>query len=81
MINPETKNPHTAHTTNPVPFIMTTDPDEHCFVEDDEDQEEGALCDVAPTVLALMVSDLLFLTFTQKVGHDIDALACIFAGP
>ena len=49
-------------------------------MEDDEDQEEGALCDVAPTVLALMVSGVLFLTFTQKVGHDVDALVCVFAG-
>lgn len=63
MVNPDTGNPHTAHTTNPVPFIMTTDPKEYSFVEDVEGQEEGALCDVAPTILALMVSPLLSLTF------------------
>jgi len=62
MVNPDTGNPHTAHTTNPVPFIMTADPKEYPFVQDVEDQEEGALCDVAPTVLALMVSRLLFFT-------------------
>ena len=59
MINPDTGNPHTAHTTNPVPFIMTADPVEYSFVQDVEGQEEGALCDVAPTVLVLMVRRLL----------------------
>ena len=57
MINPETGAPHTAHTTNPVPFIMTGDPKKYAFIEDkdkDSDEEGGALCDVAPTVLALM---------------------------
>jgi 2,3-bisphosphoglycerate-independent phosphoglycerate mutase len=56
MINPETGDPHTAHTTNPVPFIITGDPKELSFSEDKKDgeQEEGALCDVAPTVLAIL---------------------------
>ncbi|PVG04611.1 putative phosphoglyceromutase [Serendipita vermifera] len=54
MINPETGNPHTAHTTNPVPLIMTADPNKYTFAEDGADEEEGALCDVAPTILALM---------------------------
>jgi bisphosphoglycerate-independent phosphoglycerate mutase len=54
MINPETGNPHTAHATNPVPFIMTADPNEYSFGKDAEDEEEGALCDVAPTILDLM---------------------------
>ncbi|GBE77285.1 cofactor-independent phosphoglycerate mutase [Sparassis crispa] len=55
MINPETGAPHTAHTTNAVPFIMTG-PKELKFAEDKKDgeEEEGALCDVAPTVLAVM---------------------------
>jgi 2,3-bisphosphoglycerate-independent phosphoglycerate mutase len=52
MINLDTDAPHTAHTTNPVPFIMTGDAK---FSEDVKgEEEEGALCDVAPTVLALM---------------------------
>lgn len=55
MKNPETGNPHTAHTTNPVPLIMTADPKEHSFAEDGKEEEPGALCDVAPTVLDLMV--------------------------
>jgi 2,3-bisphosphoglycerate-independent phosphoglycerate mutase len=60
MINAETGAPHTAHTTNPVPFIMTADKDEWTFAEDkvgdknEVGEEEGALCDVASTVLALM---------------------------
>lgn len=56
MINPETKQPHTAHTTNKVPFIMTGDNSKIGFVEDKEgeDEEPGALCDVAPTILDLM---------------------------
>ncbi|RKP10956.1 2,3-bisphosphoglycerate-independent phosphoglycerate mutase [Thamnocephalis sphaerospora] len=40
--------PHTAHTTAPVPFVMTST--EHRFAPD----SEGALCDVAPTVLRVM---------------------------
>lgn len=56
MINPETGAPHTAHTTNPVPFIMTGDPKVLKFAEDklDGDEEAGALCDVAPTVLDIL---------------------------
>ena len=56
MINRETGNPHTAHTTNPVPFIMTGDPKKFSFAEGKEDEEPGALCDVSPTILALLVS-------------------------
>jgi 2,3-bisphosphoglycerate-independent phosphoglycerate mutase len=41
--------PHTAHTTNPVPFIVVDERRRgHALVEG------GRLCDVAPTVLALM---------------------------
>jgi 2,3-bisphosphoglycerate-independent phosphoglycerate mutase len=60
MINPDTGAPHTAHTTNPVPFIITVDPKEYSFAGDEEGQEEGALCDVAPTILALMVSGFIW---------------------
>ncbi|KAH9949406.1 hypothetical protein B0H21DRAFT_728839 [Amylocystis lapponica] len=56
MVNPDTGAPHTAHTTNAVPFIMTGDSTKLKFAEDkkDGDEDEGALCDVAPTVLAVM---------------------------
>ena len=58
MLNPDTGAPHTAHTTNAVPFIMTGDPAKFQFIQDKEgeEEEEGALCDVAPTVLDIMVS-------------------------
>jgi 2,3-bisphosphoglycerate-independent phosphoglycerate mutase len=59
MLNPDTGAPHTAHTTNPVPFIMTGDPEKFKFTVDKKDgeEDEGALCDVAPTVLALLGLD------------------------
>jgi len=66
MINPDTGAPHTAHTTNVVPFIMTGDPEKYKFTvdkkdgeegEEEEEEEEGALCDVAPTVLDLLGVD------------------------
>lgn len=59
MLNPDTGAPHTAHTTNPVPFIMTGDPKKYKFTVDKKDgeEEEGALADVAPTVLALLGLD------------------------
>ncbi|MGZ3429845.1 MAG: 2,3-bisphosphoglycerate-independent phosphoglycerate mutase, partial [Polyangia bacterium] len=45
----ENGHPHTAHTTNPVPFIVA-DP----RMKGHALQSGGRLCDVAPTVLALM---------------------------
>ncbi|KAH8829279.1 PGM protein [Flagelloscypha sp. PMI_526] len=53
-INHETGAPHTAHTTNKVPFIITGDPKTLSFSEDKEGQDEGALCDVAATILEIM---------------------------
>ncbi|RLM57310.1 2,3-bisphosphoglycerate-independent phosphoglycerate mutase [Halobellus sp. Atlit-31R] len=45
------EEPHTAHTTNPVPFVYLT--------PDGDDggrrlREDGSLCDIAPTMLELM---------------------------
>ena len=62
MKDPVTGNPHTAHTTNAVPFIMTGNPDVLKFAEEkgetekkeEDEEEEGALCDVAPTILAIL---------------------------
>jgi len=48
MIDPETGGPHTAHTTNPVPFIVV-DPD-----GDRPLRSGGALCDVGPTILTML---------------------------
>jgi len=48
MVDPVTGGPHTAHTTNPVPFTIL-DPD-----GDRPIRSGGALCDVGPTVLAML---------------------------
>jgi 2,3-bisphosphoglycerate-independent phosphoglycerate mutase len=48
MVDPVTGEPHTAHTTNPVPFLIANNPSVHSL------RSGGALCDVAPTVLGLL---------------------------
>jgi 2,3-bisphosphoglycerate-independent phosphoglycerate mutase len=48
MIAPETGAPHTAHTSNPAPFILC-DPTHQWKL-----REVGALEDIAPTLLALL---------------------------
>ena len=45
----ETLEPHTAHTTNLVPFII--------YNSDIKELKNGALCDIAPTILDLMSLD------------------------
>ena len=52
MVNAETGKPQTAHTTNEVPFVMINAP------QGVELKSEGALCNVAPTVLDLMNIEL-----------------------
>jgi len=47
MFNEQTGKPHTAHTTNEVPFVLINAP------EGTELKETGALCDIAPTILQL----------------------------
>jgi 2,3-bisphosphoglycerate-independent phosphoglycerate mutase len=49
MMVDENGQPHTAHTTNPVPFIVADERLRGAALKSD-----GRLCDVAPTVLALM---------------------------
>jgi 2,3-bisphosphoglycerate-independent phosphoglycerate mutase len=49
MIDPATGGPHTAHTTNPVPFLVI-DP----TGGDEELRNGGALCDVGPTILRML---------------------------
>ncbi|MEO5366581.1 MAG: 2,3-bisphosphoglycerate-independent phosphoglycerate mutase [Magnetococcus sp. WYHC-3] len=46
MVEPTTGQPHTAHTNNPGPLIL--------LGRDDRRLDNGRLCDVAPTLLALM---------------------------
>lgn len=48
MEDPETHAPFTAHTTNPVPFMLINGGNKY------ELKDTGALCDVAPTVLQLL---------------------------
>ncbi len=49
MIDPVTGGPHTAHTTNPVPFMLVTDAGSKVGV-----RNGGSLRDLSPTVLALL---------------------------
>lgn len=48
MVNYQTGKPMTAHTTNEVPFVLINGP------KDVQLKPEGALCNVAPTVLELL---------------------------
>jgi len=47
MVDPETEQPYTSHTSNPVPIVYIGD-------EKYQFSEQGALCDIAPTLLKLM---------------------------
>jgi 2,3-bisphosphoglycerate-independent phosphoglycerate mutase len=49
LIDPVTGGPHTAHTTNPVPFIFVTDEGKKVGVRDG-----GSLRDISPTMLSLL---------------------------
>lgn len=51
MIDPETGGPHTAHTTNPVPLVLVDEGVTHPL------RAGGALCDIGPTVLAMLGVD------------------------
>jgi 2,3-bisphosphoglycerate-independent phosphoglycerate mutase len=48
LIDPETGGPHTAHTTNPVPFVVVD------WESEQRLRPGGALCDVAPTILSML---------------------------
>ncbi len=52
MIDPQSGGPHTAHTTNPVPFVVAG-AREHGPLRDG-----GALCDVGPTILTMLGVDV-----------------------
>ena len=47
MRDPDTGGPHTAHTTNPVPIVLTGAGNRGLLAE-------GRLADIAPTLLELM---------------------------
>ncbi len=48
MDDPETGQPHTAHTLSPVPFVMVNPP------ENVDGLQNGVLADIAPTILTLL---------------------------
>lgn len=48
LIDEMTHEPFTAHTTNPVPFLLVNGKGVKCL------RENGKLCDIAPTLLELM---------------------------
>ncbi len=49
MIDPATGGPHTAHTTNPVPFIVVAENDKKFRLK-----SNGSLRDISPTVLGML---------------------------
>jgi 2,3-bisphosphoglycerate-independent phosphoglycerate mutase len=49
MVDPVAGGPHTAHTTNPVPFILVTETGRKAGVRDG-----GSLRDISPTILDLL---------------------------
>jgi len=49
MIDPATGGPHTAHTTNPVPFIVVSADDKNFTLK-----PNGSLRDISPTVLGML---------------------------
>ena len=48
MVNEETGEPWTAHTSNPVPFILVNYDPAYCL------REGGCLADIAPTLIEMM---------------------------
>ena len=54
LIDPATGGPHTAHTTNPVPFLLVSD-EKHLTL-----REGGSLRDLSPTLLSLLEIDQPF---------------------
>jgi 2,3-bisphosphoglycerate-independent phosphoglycerate mutase len=62
LIDPVTGGPHTAHTLNPVPFIVVSDQDKSFGLRTD-----GALQDISPTVLGL----LGIPQPKEMTGHDL----------
>ena len=62
MIDPATGGPHTAHTTNPVPFIVVADNGKKFTLKKD-----GSLRDISPTVLGM----LGIPQPKEMTGHDL----------
>jgi 2,3-bisphosphoglycerate-independent phosphoglycerate mutase len=52
MIDPATGGPHTAHTTNPVPFIVIAEDSKQFTLK-----PNGSLRDISPTILGMLALD------------------------
>ncbi|MEX2182072.1 MAG: 2,3-bisphosphoglycerate-independent phosphoglycerate mutase [Gemmatimonadaceae bacterium] len=63
MLDPATGGPHTAHTTNPVPFLLVEDGVPATLPL----RAGGALCDVGPTALAMLGLE----PPAEMTGHDL----------
>jgi 2,3-bisphosphoglycerate-independent phosphoglycerate mutase len=66
MVDPATGGPHTAHTSNPVPLVYVDPNGGPTALRDG-----GALCDVGPSVLALLGIDAP----AEMTGVDLFALS------
>jgi 2,3-bisphosphoglycerate-independent phosphoglycerate mutase len=62
MIDPATGGPHTAHTTNPVPFIIAAENSRQLSL-----RPNGSLQDISPTVLSM----LGIPQPNEMTGHDL----------
>jgi 2,3-bisphosphoglycerate-independent phosphoglycerate mutase len=62
MIDPVTGGPHTAHTTNPVPFIVMAEDAKHYSLK-----PNGSLRDISPTILGMLRID----EPTEMTGVDL----------
>ncbi|HEY6272796.1 MAG TPA: 2,3-bisphosphoglycerate-independent phosphoglycerate mutase [Terriglobales bacterium] len=62
MIDPATGGPHTAHTTNPVPFIVVSEDAKNFSL-----RQNGSLRDISPTVIGMLSFDQP----TEMTGHDL----------
>jgi 2,3-bisphosphoglycerate-independent phosphoglycerate mutase len=65
MVDPITGAPHTAHTTNPVPFIYVADEAKNYTLRND-----GSLRDIAPTILGALPKGLP----VEMTGRDMRVL-------
>ena len=66
MIDPATGGPHTAHTTNPVPFIVVAENSRQFTLKSD-----GSLRDISPTILGMLKVD----EPEEMTGHDLRVFA------
>jgi 2,3-bisphosphoglycerate-independent phosphoglycerate mutase len=62
MIDPVTGGPHTAHTTNPVPFIVVAENSKQFTL-----RPGGSLRDISPTILGMLGIDQP----REMTGHDL----------